>query len=362
MADWKEPKFVQQIGQREEHARVYIEDYVNTFLQKPDRRDQLCLGLLVGAQGNSEGCPVTYLSGAVRMNGVSVSGEAELLPGSLQGAKKEKTRYFGNLEICGWYYWKKPWDNVDFASLEKLHAARFGREGQLFCVISEEGGLRFYRRTGNRLTPLSGYFVYYEKNDGMQAYLIDHEEKKTEPKREPAVERFRTVMKEKQEKKKKKRFRKGLITAAAMLLLAGALWYRGSQLAEKHPQIQSVFQTVQQQFSGLKLPWQGTETGDDVIVQELPGAVYPTEEQTETAAPTESETEVSGTEESSEQETAAETEAAAKPETYTVKKGDTLRSICRKLYGSEEKLSELIELNGIGDPDLLKEGQILKLP
>ena len=236
MEENKEPKYVQQIGEREERARIYIEDYVNTFItQKEDQRDGLSFGLLAGTTGRQGGQMVSYISGAVKMEGANAGGQAQLFPGSLQAAKREKSRYFGSLEICGWYYQKKPWDNVDFASLEKLHFAHFGREGQLFCVLSQESGARFYYGTRQRLIPLSGYFIYYERNSGMQDYLVDHAAKRTEIRKEPAMEQFRTVMKEKQEQKKKKNVRFRVLCASAAILAAAAfLVKQGSWLNEKN--------------------------------------------------------------------------------------------------------------------------------
>ena len=388
MEELKEPKYVQQIGEREERVRVYIEDYVNTFLtQWEDSREGLCFGLLIGVTGRHDGRPVRYISGAVKMDGARISGQAQLFPGSLQAAKKEKNRYFGNLEICGWYYLKKPWDNVDFASLEKLHLTHFGREGQLFCVLSQESGARFYYGAGERLSLLGGYFIYYEKNSKMQEYLVDHAAKRTEPKPEPAMERFRTVMKEKEEKKSRKALRFRAAAAAGLLAGAALLFIGGPLRLGEELSVEAALQTVQKQFSRISLPWKEEgeawgEEGDSIVVQEIPGNIYPTKEPV-TEAPTEPpapETEASqstqappeGSEQSQtgaasqpSEETAPEqtaAEAAKEPETYTVKKGDTLRGICRMLYGNEEKLQELIGLNEIENPNLLREGQVLKLP
>lgn len=50
------------------------------------------------------------------------------------------------------------------------------------------------------------------------------------------------------------------------------------------------------------------------------------------------------------------------PKTYTVKKGDTLRSIAEKFYGDPADWQRIAKLNGIKDPDALKAGRTLKLP
>lgn len=48
--------------------------------------------------------------------------------------------------------------------------------------------------------------------------------------------------------------------------------------------------------------------------------------------------------------------------TYVIQKGDTLLNICRKKYGTESKLREICELNGITNADDIKIGQIILLP
>jgi LysM repeat protein len=55
--------------------------------------------------------------------------------------------------------------------------------------------------------------------------------------------------------------------------------------------------------------------------------------------------------------------AKARPETYTVKTGDTLFSIARQLYGDEAMWAQLYRLNSesISDPKWIRPGQVLKL-
>lgn len=55
--------------------------------------------------------------------------------------------------------------------------------------------------------------------------------------------------------------------------------------------------------------------------------------------------------------------SSASPATsYTVKKGDTLSSICRKFYGNASLYSKLANANDIKNPNLIRIGQILKIP
>lgn len=49
------------------------------------------------------------------------------------------------------------------------------------------------------------------------------------------------------------------------------------------------------------------------------------------------------------------------PKTYTVEKGDTLWSICKKHLGDGQKYKEIAKLNNIDNPDLIYPGQKLRL-
>ena len=47
---------------------------------------------------------------------------------------------------------------------------------------------------------------------------------------------------------------------------------------------------------------------------------------------------------------------------YIVQKGDSLASICRKIYQTTAMMDKICEINGIDDPDSIYAGQYLTLP
>lgn len=55
---------------------------------------------------------------------------------------------------------------------------------------------------------------------------------------------------------------------------------------------------------------------------------------------------------------------AAGEETYTVKKGDSLSKIAKRVYGDAQQWRRIHEANRdiIDNPDLIHPGQVLKLP
>lgn len=55
-------------------------------------------------------------------------------------------------------------------------------------------------------------------------------------------------------------------------------------------------------------------------------------------------------------------EALAHPESYQVQKGDNLIAISRRFYGTDEKVIEICRLNNIKDPNQIQPGQNILLP
>lgn len=55
-------------------------------------------------------------------------------------------------------------------------------------------------------------------------------------------------------------------------------------------------------------------------------------------------------------------EALARPESYQVQKGDSLIAISRRFYGTDEKVIEICRLNNIKDPNQIRPGQNILLP
>lgn len=73
---------------------------------------------------------------------------------------------------------------------------------------------------------------------------------------------------------------------------------------------------------------------------------------------------VSGTETEQEDDEDIQTEALSRNVTryYKVEKGDTLYTICEKIYGDISQVEKICELNDISDPDRIRSGQKIILP
>ena len=71
------PKNIRQIGERDDVVKLYVEDYVNTYLKRlyPAGGQDLRVGLLLGSAESYEGTPYLFIDGALEMENVTAAGE-----------------------------------------------------------------------------------------------------------------------------------------------------------------------------------------------------------------------------------------------------------------------------------------------
>ena len=70
----KLPKNIRQMGERDLNVKLYVEDYVNTYLKRlyPAGGQELRVGLLMGEIRTQEGTPYLFVDGALEIDRKSV--------------------------------------------------------------------------------------------------------------------------------------------------------------------------------------------------------------------------------------------------------------------------------------------------
>lgn len=365
----KLPKNIRQIGEREEKIKVYMEDYVSTYIHKlklfDDGRPRV--GILLGETGTIEGAPHMFIWGAVEAPGIFEAGEAPSFHELVwNGLYEKKDVYFPAEAVCGWFFCIRGEDNLKVELLQHAHRETFMQD-QLLFVWQEGENDRFYSMESGGLKALKGYSIYYERNDSMQEYLISTNQKKrpgsagtmplpVSPSEkegpEPVIQNFRSIMQKKQSKKKK--FRYTYAASLAAVALGVMVLYRIRELpalpAHTFPTGQA---SLTEEINETETGWITEESG---IVEEIPGNVFPTAPPP-TEAPTEAPTTAAPV-----TEPPVEVPTEAEPVFYTVKAGDTLGAISEKVYKSSKMVDKICEANGITNPDYLYPGQQLIMP
>lgn len=380
----KIPKNIRQIGGIEDWIKVYVEDYVVTYIHrlKAQGSAEGKCGILLGKKERAEHSVYLFLSGAMEVSEEELSDE-------IGQARIDETisQRFPGTEIWGWFLCDSDGQETSEEKAELIFRRYFQKEYQvLFWQREQEAD--FYVCPIRGLERLKGYHIYYERNEEMQEYMIlsaPHFRTESEEPKEELIDNYRKIMQEKKPVRAKTGTKKNysFVHAASLVcvFLMGIMAFYGRQdmqtaLVNGQPDTQAV-------------PASETDPSPvSVIVREHPANLMPTQE-TGTA---ESETVWQGengqaegggdgqTVGQSDQNTASETEMvpeetqpeetnppetpaqASVPDTYQVKKGDTLQKISISIYGNEDMIREICEKNDISNPDFLYAGQVLVLP
>lgn len=416
------PKNIRQIGERDEVVRLYVEDYVNTYLKQvyPSGGPGLRVGLLLGNSDPQQEVPCLFVDGALEMEEVVPSGEKIVFSeAAWKKAYQRMEETFPKKTVQGWFICGAPGCMLSPLTYWRLHKQYFGGKNQLMYINSGvDGEAAYYVMSEDGFYRLKGYHIYYEKNQMMQDYMILRKDaRRVETGTGDRVIRdFRNRMEERQQEAAS---RYGTIRALGTLcgvlsvaVLAGGVVLFGNY--QKMREMESVLVSV------LPDGVRGTADGKEAVtVEQLRGSVTPLESgdvdadgttaenggqahkwTLESAADGDTEgTAIAGRQngqasggQSEENGKKAETKAPyilPEPEaqrdlpnpggnstagqdypvtnlkpggTYTVGDGETLYGICFKLYGNIRHLDDILAVNHLTDENRIIAGQTLVLP
>ncbi len=416
----KLPKNIRQIGERDQMVRLYIEDYVNTYLKRlyPAGGQDLRAGLLLGSVEEHEGVPFIFVDGALEMEGVTREGETvEFTEEAWKRAYQSIEELFPKRSIQGWFLCGAPGCTLSPLNYWKQHTRYFNGKNQIMYLNGGlEGDEAIYITSRDGFYKLEGHCIYYERNQMMQDYMVSRKDSKRVETGggDPVIHDFRKKMEEKKNQTASRTHTVsvlgGLCSVLTVLVLAGgtALFNNYEKMQEMETVIASVLPDGYEGWEKGRL--QKTEetlkeTGHaGIVVETVAGNVFPTEDFAEEAQPAGAErdreqlkkteesfesaeesmihitTEQKDTEESS---TEAGTGSEADGETstgsvqtavqplekpgegqmyYVVQDGETLYGICFKLYQSVNSLEDICGWNGLDNQDKIVAGQKLIVP
>lgn len=390
------PKNIRQVGQIND-KKIYIEDYVMTYIrQLGSETNGYSIAILLGRLVKAEEGKYIFISGAIEI-------EKELMEETLFTDKvwnaiyEIKKQYFSHLEIMGWAVMEPGLVLEPSGKMEKIHIDNFaGQDKVLLLYDSMEREESFYLFQGKHLKNQNGYFIYYEKNEVMQNYMLEHKEERANPEivEDRTTKEIRKIFAQKNEKRMKKRkkntgfiFASGTVAAATILLL-GVSSSKNNQIFET--MFQNMVQDQEQENIDAQTTSVETITAGEITIKGEKIVGDYTEKQEEKEGQTVAEnknvenedTKNQSTEEDSQKEGVQETvseekssleeqenetsetmqENIKKIEYYIVKKGDTLVSISRDVYQSSEYVEKIKEANELEDADKIFIGQRLIMP
>ena len=183
------PKNIRQIGNVQGSVRIYMEDYVYTYLHGSGRSGWAhCGSIFVGTRWQENGQKYLFVSGLVHIpDEYFKDGMPEFSDMMWGGVYQDIKCYYDQVEILGW--------GMDVAgdcakltgNLEQVHRKAFqGQEKFAFLLDSLEKEEAFYIYEKNMLRRRDGYYVYYEKNPQMRDYMMQgREEEAPQPEVDP---------------------------------------------------------------------------------------------------------------------------------------------------------------------------------
>lgn len=183
------PKNIRQIGNVQGSVRIYMEDYVYTYLHGSGRSGWAHRGsIFVGTRWQENGQKYLFVSGLVHIpDEYFKDGMPEFSDMMWGGVYQDIKCYYDQVEILGW--------GMDVAgdcakltgNLEQVHRKAFqGQEKFAFLLDSLEKEEAFYIYEKNMLRRRDGYYVYYEKNPQMRDYMMQgREEEAPQPEVDP---------------------------------------------------------------------------------------------------------------------------------------------------------------------------------
>lgn len=163
------PKNIRQIGEPGAGRKILIEDYVYTYLRQLAEDDLTCMktAILVGYPETE----VLYIQGAFE---VDMGQERKCWFGNEQWRDifEVLQNWFEGMEVVGWYLSNPGFPLALTEEVKVIHGRHFSGDQYVFLQMDAlENEEVFYGKSEFGLAPLNGYYIYYEKNEAMQAYM-----------------------------------------------------------------------------------------------------------------------------------------------------------------------------------------------
>lgn len=371
------PKNVRQIGNVSDSSKIYVEDYVDTFVnQLCDKAGQAPVGaFLVGETVREKDEDYIYVYGALRMKRIEIKGkEIQIDDHTWKRACEQCKEYFGDAAILGWFL-ALPGQALEVSpNMTKVHQKYFSKEKTLLILKdSETKEEKYFLHKFRELLEWGGHYIYYEKNTEMQNYMIDTRKRNgvtpSESFEDRATANFRTVIRERMEQNEKKQDSKFLYVASTFLVLV--VFAIGITMMNNYDKMTGVQETLNViSNTVLNHKEEEKQPEDDLLdLEEVEPDNFDEEEDLEGDALEENDLEEEVQEEVPEEEATdieqPEEEVSDIPITenvYIVQKGDTLDTISKETYGDTSRVDEICKMNGLEDGNLIFIGQKLLLP
>jgi len=285
----KLPKNIRQIGERDQIVKLYVEDYVNTYLRRlyPAGGQDLRVGLLLGSVEMNDGTPYIFIDGAMEMEDVTEQGQKVVFSElAWKKAYQSVEQLFPKRSVQGWFLCGAPGNDLSPLNYWKQHVQYFQGPNKLMYLSSgAEGDESVYITSEDGFYKLCGYSIYYERNQMMQDYMVLRKDVKRieSGSDEKVIQEFRKRMDEHKDEVTDRHqtlgLLRGMCMAMSIVILAGGIVMFNNY--ERMQEMESVIASAIPERVESALMGKDNAAGKDkpeshVGVEEAGGGVYPT--------------------------------------------------------------------------------------
>ena len=406
MREFDFPTNIKQIGTIEPGLRIYMEDYVSTYLTQYagasgyDER----LATLVGRHMTIDGTPIVFISGAILGKFTEEDkGVTKFSDKSLAYVEEQLSLHFKGMEVVGWMQSQPGYGTFLNPNYKAYHKETFkGPHHVMFVMDPLEKISSFYINNNGELEESGGYFIYYEKNHPMHEYMLENKivnamrtinDEQEYPhiffddgggKKNPKEKNLNLsppIFKEEDDvvnlsrnrlhaqkttgtTKSQRRIINMLVSMSSVVLLISfvmaaalirsedrlnSLEHDLSALTNAYVNIIHTLQATQEAFAMEATPVLIEEDGATLVNEEESFQPEPEPEPTPAPPPVAA-------------PQAVPVANLSIPQTYVVQPGDNLLAISQMFFGTSARVDEIMELNNIENPNMIFQGMILILP
>ncbi len=405
------PENVKAIGDISCDYHIYLEDYVYTYLYQ-----YACLDLKKEQSalfvGNiSKETKEVAIWGVIPIEEDMLDEQEEWLSKeAMKYAERERDEYFKDAQIVGWMHMQPGYGTMVTVKELKTHREFFGQEVGIILLLDPINRIEtFCICEGEELREQTGYCMYYERNEPMQRYMLEHPLIKMDTKEveDNVVAQFREIGKKRKKQYIQRRKTNTIIlgVSAILIILSAMITKTGANDNKLNATISNevVSQSEEEAFSkeeegvlpdediGVKVIINkeelisqqnnnevAKELSDDsqgiqlAQIEEKDGVQLQSENESKQVVEVNQEIndlpdKEEGVVKSIHSEEKIIGEVAEEKETtnykeYVIQPGDTLRKISYNHYQTEMKARDIAKFNNMTNTDHIQIGQKIKIP
>lgn len=374
------PSKTKQMGSIENEVKIYVEDYVYTYLYQYGKsgggREKLAA--LVGRHCKMDGQDALVISGAIQGKGtVHENGMERFSDETWEYIGGQMESYFKGMTILGWVHCQPGFGAFLTAKDEEFHKEYFKEKWQTLFVLDTMDKLDsfyIYNEEGRGLRQAKGYFIYYDRNREMQEYMLENSmvrpreseeepakaevpqdglrRRPTQEERMDAAKEIRRVLERRAqaaEEAQKNHYRALAGVSCMLCVVCICMGLAMMSSLNRLKSIETELVAVRTSYQTLVEDMEGVKVSAFAAVQQPAKPAEPTRAE---ILPQENMTE----------ETEAAPVSKEEKRRYIVESGDSLGYISRKFYGDNSGISRIMDANDIWNADMIYEGQALWIP